>query len=161
MNNQIYVQFFDEDGQGPVGVMAVLHIGETEEDFIVNELESTNRADVDNFITDWRARANLLSVGFEIDEDVREFLDELTPSSAIARYRDLVVHEYVIGYEIEHIPSGKTHWMSDGVDMFFNENAEAISPGTAEFNNAMQVDISSYGGYRDYMEAYFPEENDD
>lgn len=27
------------------------------------------------------------------------------------------VNEYSGGFEVEHIPTGKTHWMSDGVDV--------------------------------------------
>lgn len=29
------------------------------------------------------------------------------------------VNEFSSGFEVEHIPTGKTHWMSDGVDALF------------------------------------------
>lgn len=85
-------------------------------------------------------------------------------SNVIARYQDLQIYEWTSGYEIEHIPSGQTHWMSDGVDMLTREvedddghgfHDETLSPGTEAFNRAMQQALEE--GYGDYMKAYFPE----
>lgn len=86
------------------------------------------------------------------------------PPNVIARYQDLQVYEWSSGYEIEHIPSGKTHWMSDGVDMFTKEvedddghgfHDEPIYPGSQAFNEAMRLDLEL--AYSTYMEAYFPQ----
>jgi hypothetical protein len=71
----------------------------------------------------------------------------------IAETETLRVHEWSNGYEIENVITGETHWMSDGVDMLFNENCEAYSPGTIKFNSVMQKMLDACED--EYMEAYF------
>jgi len=64
------------------------------------------------------------------------------------------VHERFNGFELEHLPSGDTHWLSDGVDCIFDENDKAISPGTPGF-----VELWTHHMNTDpeVMEAYFPQ----
>lgn len=72
----------------------------------------------------------------------------------IAKHQDLAVHEFDMGYEIEHIPTGLRHWMGDGVDMLFgNGELTGPFPGTDSFNTCMLDFIK--GG--DILEAYFPQ----
>lgn len=116
------------------------------------------------YINDWRKRCAQSNIEFRVDESVEDMIADWLPPSVIACYDELAVHEWTSGYEIEHIPSGKTHWMSDGVDMLTREvedddghgfHDETLSPGTEEFNQAMQHAIEE--GYNEYLEAYFPE----
>lgn len=79
-------------------------------------------------------------------------------SNVVAEYGDLRIYEWCSGYEIEHIPTGDMHWMSDGVDMIYKETDDgtvALSPGTREFNEALQVELKASAST--YLEAYFPE----
>ena len=78
----------------------------------------------------------------------------------IAKHGDLAINELSGGYEIEHIPTGLTHHMSDGVDFFTNGEGYTSSqrypilPGTDEFNRHMLVWLRYTN---DLMEAYFPQ----
>jgi hypothetical protein len=65
------------------------------------------------------------------------------------------VVEYSSGFAVRHNPTGREHWMSDGVDAIFDDNDEPISPGSpgfcekwAEFLNAAEDDT---------LAAYFPD----
>lgn len=76
----------------------------------------------------------------------------------IAQQKDLVVHETLNGYEVTHIPTGRTCGMSDGVDSYFKWNSrklgyKSIPPRTPAWRKACQRDLEK--GYRDWLEAYF------
>lgn len=63
------------------------------------------------------------------------------------------LHEVSTGFYLE-IQEDRTRWLSDGVDMFFNDNHESISPGTLEWW------VAAYHWLIDeeeLIEAYFPE----
>jgi hypothetical protein len=54
--------------------------------------------------------------------------------TAIKRIEKLfVVHEWFNGFEVEYVPSGQRAWMGDGVDVLFDANEQALSPGTEGF----------------------------
>lgn len=65
------------------------------------------------------------------------------------------VVEYFSGFAVEHIPTGKEHWMSDGVDAVFDENDEPLSPGSEGFCEAWAKGLNETSD--DTLEAYFPE----
>ncbi len=68
----------------------------------------------------------------------------------------LTLQEFFAGFaiEIDSKPDAKLHWLSDGVDMFADENDEPISPGTLEWWLAAYEWL---GDEATLMEAYFPE----
>ena len=73
------------------------------------------------------------------------------------------VHEWSAGYEVKHIPSGKTHWMGDGVDyanaLAFFVGAGFPEPpeiGTEEFRELWEIDLNN--DPEATLEACFPEE---
>lgn len=66
------------------------------------------------------------------------------------------VNEFSSGFEVEHIPTGKTHWMSDGVDVLFDENDKALSPGDPDFRQKWEDALNEDA--MTTLEAYFPEE---
>lgn len=67
------------------------------------------------------------------------------------------VNEWASGFDVEHIPSGKTHWMGDGVDTLFDENDKAMSPGTEGFVECWEDSLNE--NREETLEAYFPELN--
>jgi hypothetical protein len=71
------------------------------------------------------------------------------------RGSDFAIDEYASGFEIVHKKTGKTHWMSDGVDMFFTSTGHSISPGTKAWENAARSMLIHEQA--DLYEAYFPE----
>jgi len=70
-----------------------------------------------------------------------------------------VVNEYSSGYEIEDTKTGKTHWLSDGVDVFFDYDDETSIPevGTEEFRQMWEDSFNA--DVETTLEAYFPEED--
>ena len=79
------------------------------------------------------------------------------------------VSEWSTGYEVEHLPTGKTHWMSDGADRYFaswletdwleaDEIGAPMPPeiGSEEFREEWENDLNS--DPQGTLEAYFPEE---
>lgn len=64
------------------------------------------------------------------------------------------INEYSSGFEIVHRPTGKTAWMSDGVDMFTTESGRSIWPGTKAWERAAKNWLRGQG---ELYEAYFPE----
>lgn len=81
---------------------------------------------------------------------------------------DFVVNEWSTGFEVEHVASGKTHWLSDGVDVlsYFYDYPDQVkmvaksitlSPGVFGFvelwTETLNEDASTT------YEAYFPELN--
>jgi hypothetical protein len=71
---------------------------------------------------------------------------------------DFVVNEYSSGFEVEHIESGKTHWLSDGVDVltYFHDDEEVtLNPGTFGFKELWTESLNEDSGVT--YEAYFPE----
>src|SRR5262245_41835261 len=80
--------------------------------------------------------------------------------SVVAEHLNLKVMEWGTGYDIcyHHNKDSNAHWMGDGVDMMFQDVdgiPVPISPGTQEFNDALQKDLEE--SYMDYIEAYFPD----
>lgn len=69
------------------------------------------------------------------------------------------VNEFSGGFNVEHIPTGQTHWMSDGVDVLFDENDHAYSPGEDTFR--LRWELSYNETPSDIYEAYFPDLNPD
>ncbi len=67
---------------------------------------------------------------------------------------DLILVEVSTGFFFYHNPTSQTRWLSDGVDMFYNHNHEAISPGTMEW---WFVAYEWLEDEDELMEAYFPE----
>lgn len=68
----------------------------------------------------------------------------------IAEFRDLRIHEVYNGYQIEHIPSGESRGIGDGVDMY-----SAIL-GTSSWAGEAADDLES--NYDIWLEVYFPEQ---
>lgn len=65
------------------------------------------------------------------------------------------VNEWFDGFEVEHIATGQTHWLGDGVDTLFNDKGDVLSPGTPGFVEAWEDALNLYP--LDTLEAYFPE----
>lgn len=65
------------------------------------------------------------------------------------------VIEWSSGFEVQHIQSGKTHWMGDGVDTLFDENDKAMSPGTEGFIEYWENSLNENS--EETLEAYFPD----
>jgi hypothetical protein len=68
------------------------------------------------------------------------------------------VIEYSSFFAVRHNPTSKEHPMGDGVDTLFDENDEALSPGSEGFvekwENVLNADAE------ETLEAYFPEESE-
>lgn len=64
------------------------------------------------------------------------------------------VNEYAHGIELEHVPTGETHWLGDGVDTLFAEDGQAWTPGSPGFREAWEF-IFNDDSSQTY-EAYFP-----
>lgn len=79
----------------------------------------------------------------------------VTGRTAIAYADGLAIFETGSGHYIENLGTGGIHWMSDGVDMYTDDNGNSIWPGTSEFYRAAQADLEL--GSADYWEAYFPD----
>lgn len=63
------------------------------------------------------------------------------------------VMEYSSGYAVRHIPTGREHWLSDGVDVF-----EDLGPGEDGFTERWTEEMNSYPGT---LAVYFPDLVDD
>jgi hypothetical protein len=63
--------------------------------------------------------------------------------------------EYHSGFAVRHARTGKEHWMSDGVDVLFDKNDKALSPGSPGFREKWEEALNSTGS--ETMEAYFPD----
>lgn len=81
---------------------------------------------------------------------------------------DFVVNEYASGFEVEHLASGKTHWLGDGVDVlsYFYDYPDQVkmvaksitlSPGVFGFVQLWTESLNEDAGTT--YEAYFPELN--
>lgn len=70
------------------------------------------------------------------------------------RRGNLRVMEVSTGFYLYHNPTTQTRWLSDGVDMFYDNNYKAISPGTMEWWFAACEWLEDE---TELMEAYFPE----
>jgi hypothetical protein len=64
------------------------------------------------------------------------------------------VDEHYNGFELVHIASDHTHWLSDGVDVLYDEFDHAIAPGEA-FCKAWALQFNS--NVDETLEAYFPD----
>lgn len=65
------------------------------------------------------------------------------------------VLEWSNGFEVEDLDTGETAWMSDGVDVLFDENDEPISPGTEGFVERWEAALNA--SEDETLEAYFYE----
>jgi hypothetical protein len=66
------------------------------------------------------------------------------------------VLEHFNGFSVQHNPTGKTHWLSDGVDAVFDTDDKPIPPGSTGFTVLWEDDLNR--GWPETLEAYFPEE---
>lgn len=66
---------------------------------------------------------------------------------------DLSIIEVSAGFFLYHRQEHQ-HWLSDGVDMFFDDSHESISPGTMEWWFAAYLWLEDQD---ELVEAYFPE----
>jgi hypothetical protein len=64
------------------------------------------------------------------------------------------VVEYSSYFAIVHIKSGEEHPLSDGVDMLFDEDGHAMSPGDPAFVSTLEECFNADVG--ETLEAYFP-----
>ena len=65
------------------------------------------------------------------------------------------VVECASGYSVEDTTTGKSHWLSDGVDVLFDKRDRARSPGTEAFRRDWEKALN--GNPDETLEAYFPE----
>jgi hypothetical protein len=65
------------------------------------------------------------------------------------------VIEYSSFFAVRHNSTGDEHPMGDGVDTLFDEDGEALSPGTPDFVQAWEDVLNS--DERSTLEAYFPQ----
>jgi hypothetical protein len=65
------------------------------------------------------------------------------------------VIEYSSFFAVRHNPSGDEHPMGDGVDTLFDEEGEALSPGTPGFVEAWEKALNA--DEDGTLEAYFPQ----
>jgi hypothetical protein len=64
------------------------------------------------------------------------------------------VHEHASGFSLTHNPSGKNHWLSDGVDALSDGVDNTLHPGTIGFTELWTEEMNSDP---EALEAYFPE----
>jgi hypothetical protein len=69
------------------------------------------------------------------------------------------VIEYSSFFAVRHNPSGEEHPMGDGVDTLFDEDGNALSPGTFGFIEAWEEVLNA--DVRSTLEAYFPQHLED
>lgn len=78
-------------------------------------------------------------------------------SNIVAKRYPFFICEWSSGFEIFLGDQfGKSHWLSDGVDMLFHKNGNAISVGTKKFYKELQSFVNQ--DHPGLMEAYFPDE---
>lgn len=70
---------------------------------------------------------------------------------AACRNKPFRVIEHCNGFEVEHIASGRTHWLSDGVDVL-----PGIQPGHPQFRARWERELNE--SESETLEAYFPED---
>lgn len=63
------------------------------------------------------------------------------------------VNEFASGFEVEDTTTGKTHWMSDGVDVLTTPTGKSMCPGSEYFRKTWEksLNVSSL----ETEEAYF------
>jgi len=67
--------------------------------------------------------------------------------------RTFTVVEYGSHYSVRHNRSGREAVMGDGVDVVFDKDGHALSPGTEKFRRQWQRDLNASA--EETMEAYF------
>ena len=65
------------------------------------------------------------------------------------------VIEYSSFFAVRHNPSGEEHPMSDGVDALFDEDGQALVPGTPGFTEAWADALNA--DEQETLAAYFPD----
>jgi len=65
------------------------------------------------------------------------------------------VDEYSSGFEVEHIPTGQSHWMSDGVDALSSDDGQSWKPGTPGFREAWEHILNEDASTT--YDSYFPD----
>ena len=68
------------------------------------------------------------------------------------------VREWFSGYDVLDTVTDESAWMSDGVDVLFDEDGESIMCGTEEFRQLWENALNEYPD--ETLEAYFPEQYD-
>ena len=69
------------------------------------------------------------------------------------------VVEYFSFFSVRHNPSGDEHPMGDGVDTLFDENDQALRPGTPGFVETWESSLNADETCT--LEAYFPQHLED
>jgi hypothetical protein len=70
---------------------------------------------------------------------------------AVPRFR---VEEFSMGFAVADLVTGLSHWLSDGVDVLFDEDDNAISPGTEGFCEAWAATFNAEPWVT--MDVYWP-----
>ena len=82
---------------------------------------------------------------------------EKSTEMLVTQHKNLLIQEASNGFYIYKVLNfntlGDCVGMGDGVDMLFDENEEALWPGTKEFNDALKLDLRA--NYEIYLNAYF------
>ena len=65
------------------------------------------------------------------------------------------VIEHFNGFSLRHLPSGEEHWLSDGVDVIFDAEGNALSPGDPEMIERWTEIFNVMPS--ETLEAYFPQ----
>jgi hypothetical protein len=73
--------------------------------------------------------------------------------------KTFTVVEYSSFFAVRHNPSGDEHPMGDGVDTLFDQEGEALVPGTLGFIESWEDVLNADA--RTTLEAYFPEQLED
>lgn len=69
--------------------------------------------------------------------------------------KTFTVIEYSSGFAIRHNATGREHWLSDGVDVLFDSEDRAISPGTPGFAELWTDGMNKEA--ETVLEVYFPD----
>lgn len=103
-----------------------------------------------------RERKQANPVAFEVmDGAAQKRLDAVEAEYNERKDREFHVIEYSSGFAVRHRESGEEHWMSDGVDVMFDEDDHALSPGSEGFVRKWEDAMNEPGS--ETLEAYFPQ----
>lgn len=69
------------------------------------------------------------------------------------------VNEHSSGFEVEHVATGQTHWMGDGVDTLSSDDGQPWKPGTPGFREAWECLLNEDAST--IYEAFFPDLDSD
>lgn len=72
-----------------------------------------------------------------------------------SRQHEFRVIEHANGYELRHVPTGRTHWLSDGVDVLTTPTGRIMRPGSEHFRRTWERVLNADA--TETRKAYFPE----